>query len=59
MIDPIVLMKPFVSAPMIWTLAQDPSDVWTEYQCTLNEEPFHMQNMDPELRKKIEAEQQR
>ena len=55
--DPVVLMKPFVSAPMIWTLAQDPSDVWTEYHCTANEEPFAMEKMDPELRKKIEAQQ--
>src|SRR5206468_9732619 len=36
--DPVVLVKPFTSAPHVWTLAQDPNDVWTEYICTANEE---------------------
>jgi hypothetical protein len=36
-IDPVVLEKPFVSAPMRWSLAQGPEDVWTEYLCTANE----------------------
>src|SRR6267142_3553691 len=35
--DPDVLVKPFTSAPHVWTLAQDPNDVWTEYICTSNE----------------------
>jgi hypothetical protein len=56
-IDPVVLTKPFVSAPHTWTLAQDPRDVWTEYACTLNEEPFHYENMNPELKKKYESQQ--
>jgi hypothetical protein len=56
-IDPVVLVKPFISAPMIWTLAQDPSDVWTEYHCTANEDAFHYQNLAPELRKKYESGQ--
>ena len=51
-------MKPFTSAPLTWTLAQDPNDVWTEYHCTANEEPFHYQNMDPELKKRYESQQQ-
>jgi hypothetical protein len=49
-VDPVVLTKPFTSAPQTWTLAQDPKDVWTEYLCTANEEPFHWENMDPEHR---------
>jgi hypothetical protein len=53
-IDPVVLMKPFVSAPMIWTLAQDPADVWSEYHCTLNEDANAVQKMDEETKKKVE-----
>jgi hypothetical protein len=49
-VDPVVLTKPFTSAPQAWTLAQDPNDNWTEYLCTANEEPFHWENMDPEHR---------
>jgi hypothetical protein len=56
-IDPVVLMKPFISAPMIWTLAQDPSDVWTEYHCTANEDAFHYQGLDAETKKKYESGQ--
>ena len=56
-IDPVVLMKPFISAPMTWTLAQDPTDVWTEYHCTANEDAFHYQGLDPEARKKYESGQ--
>jgi hypothetical protein len=47
-VDPVVLTKPFTSAPHTWTLAQRADDVWTEYLCTANEEPFHWENMDPE-----------
>ena len=36
--DPVVLVKPFTSAPLSWSLAQDPNDVWTEYICTGNED---------------------
>jgi hypothetical protein len=57
-IDPVVLEKPFTSAPHTWTLAQAPNDVWTEYQCTANEEPFHYQNLDPEFRKQYETQTQ-
>jgi hypothetical protein len=57
-IDPVVLVKPFNSAPLTWTLAQNANDVWTEYHCTANEEPFHYQNLDPEFRKQYETQQQ-
>jgi hypothetical protein len=42
---------------MTWTLAQDPNDVFTEYQCTANEDAFHYQGLDPEARKKYESGQ--
>ena len=37
--DPVVLAKPWKSAPRTWTLAQDPNDEWGEVFCTHNEEP--------------------
>ena len=37
--DPIVLAKPWKSAPRTWSLAQDPHDEWGEVFCTLNQEP--------------------
>lgn len=37
--DPVLLEKPWTSAPHKWTLSQDPTDTWQEYFCTLNEEP--------------------
>jgi len=37
--DPVVLTKPWKSAPRTWTLAQAPNDEWGEVFCTLNEEP--------------------
>ena len=37
--DPVVLAKPWSSAPRIWTLAVDPHDEWGEVFCTLNQEP--------------------
>ena len=46
--DPVVLMQPFTSAPLTWTLAQDPNDVWTEYICSEN-------NEEPDVYKKIDA----
>ena len=53
-IDPVVLEKPFTSAPYTWTLAQRPDDVWTEYLCTANEEPEFWENVDPKLREAYE-----
>jgi hypothetical protein len=37
--DPVVLAKPWTSAPHKWSLAQDPNDEWAEVFCTSNEEP--------------------
>ena len=48
--------EPLVTVPHVWTRAQDPNDVWTEYLCTLNEDPFHYQNLDPEFRKQYDAQ---
>jgi len=53
--DPVVLAKPYVYGPKIWSLAQDPNDMWTEYVCTANEEPSYMQKMDPRQRQEIES----
>jgi hypothetical protein len=36
--DPVVLAKPWKSAPRRWSLA-DPNDEWGEVFCTRNEEP--------------------
>jgi hypothetical protein len=52
--DPVVLVKPFVSAPHTWTLAQDPNDVWTEYICTANEEPDFWKNVDQKTKEEYE-----
>jgi hypothetical protein len=52
--DPVVLTKPFTSAPLAWTLAQDPNDLWTEYKCTANEEPDNWKNVDPKFRESYE-----
>src|SRR5439155_19465321 len=52
--DPEVLVKPFVSAPHVWTLAQDPNDVWTEYICTTNEEPDVYKNLDQKTKDEYE-----
>ena len=52
--DPVVLQKPFVSAPHVWTLAQDPNDVWTEYICTSNEEPEFWKNVDQKTKDEYE-----
>ena len=32
--DPVVLAKPWTSAPRTWSLAQDPHDEWGEVFCT-------------------------
>ena len=37
--DPLVLSKPWKSAPRRWSLATDPDEPWGEVFCTLNEEP--------------------
>jgi hypothetical protein len=37
--DPVVLTKPWKSAPRTWSLAQDPHDEWGEVFCTHIEEP--------------------
>ena len=55
-IDPVVLSEPFVGAPHTWTLAQAADDVWTEYLCTANEEPFHYENMDSEWKRLYETQ---
>ena len=52
--DPEVLVKPFVSAPHMWTLAQDPNDVWTEYICTSNEEPDFFKKLDDKTKDEYE-----
>ena len=52
--DPEVLVKPFVSAPHMWTLAQDPNDVWTEYLCTSNEEPDVYKKLDEKTKDEYE-----
>ena len=52
--DPEVLVKPFVSAPHVWTLAQDPNDVWTEYICTTNEDPDVYKNLDQKTKDEYE-----
>src|SRR5689334_11062617 len=52
--DPEVLVKPFVSAPHVWTLAQDPNDVWTEYVCSANEEPEVYKNLDQQTKEDYE-----
>jgi hypothetical protein len=37
--DPVVLAKPWKSAPRRWSLAQSPNEEWGEIFCTLNQEP--------------------
>src|SRR5665213_2358906 len=43
--DPVVLEKPWTSAPRKWSLSQDPTDDWQEYFCTHNEEPDEYKKM--------------
>jgi hypothetical protein len=52
--DPIVLTKRFTSAPLTWTLAQDPNDVWTEYICTGNEDSETWKHMDSKVKDEYE-----
>ncbi len=44
--DPVVLAKPWTSAPRTWSLAQDPDDEWGEVFCTHNEEPEEIKKMN-------------
>jgi hypothetical protein len=53
--DPVVLEKPFTSAPYTFSLAQRPDDVWTEYLCTNNEEPEFWKNADPDHKDAYES----
>jgi hypothetical protein len=43
--DPVVLAKPWKSAPRRWSLAQGPNDEWGEVFCTLNQEPEEYQKI--------------
>jgi len=53
--DPVVLVKPFTSAPLTWSLAQDPNDVWTEYICSENnEDPDTYKNIDQKTKDEYE-----
>jgi hypothetical protein len=52
--DPVVLAKPFVSAPMRWSLAQGKDDTWSEYLCTANEDDATYQKIDPKIREDYE-----
>jgi hypothetical protein len=44
--DPVVLAKPWTSAPRKWSLAQDPHDEWGEVFCTHNEEPDEIKGIN-------------
>ena len=44
--DPIVLAKPWTSAPRKWSLAQDSKEEWGEVFCTHNEEPGEIKKID-------------
>jgi hypothetical protein len=49
--DPVVLAKPWKSAPRRWSLA-DPNDDWGEVFCTHNEEPQEIQKIQGAAAKK-------
>jgi len=49
--DPVVLAKPWTSAPRKWSLAQDPHDEWGEVFCTHNEEPDEIKKIDAAAKK--------
>jgi len=44
--DPVVLAKPWTSAPRRWSLAQDSKEEWGEVFCTHNEEPGEIEKID-------------
>jgi hypothetical protein len=50
--DPVVLAKPWKSAPRTWSLAQDPHDEWGEVFCTHNEEPDEIKKIDAAAKQK-------
>jgi hypothetical protein len=53
--DPVVLVHPFTSAPLSWSLAQDPNDLWTEYICSENnQEPDAYKNLDQKVKDEYE-----
>jgi hypothetical protein len=43
--DPLVLAKPWKSAPRVWSLASDPNDSFSEVFCTHDEEPTEMKKI--------------
>jgi hypothetical protein len=53
--DPLVLAKPWTSAPRIWSLAA-PDDEWAEVFCTTNEEPDFWKKMDPQFKQEYERQ---
>jgi hypothetical protein len=53
--DPLVLAKPWTSAPRRWSLAPA-DDEWTEVFCTLNEEPNFWNTVDPQIKKDFERQ---
>jgi hypothetical protein len=49
-----VLMQPFHSAVMRWSLAQGKDDNYTEYLCTANEDSDAWKKVDPTIKEKYE-----
>jgi hypothetical protein len=47
--DPMILTKPWTSAPRKWSLAA-PDDEWTEVFCTHNEEPDEWKHIDKSVK---------
>jgi hypothetical protein len=54
--DPVVLAKPWTSAPRRWTLATDPDDEWGEVFCTHNEEPDFWNKTDAQFKREYERQ---
>jgi len=44
--DPMILTKPWTSAPRKWSLVADPKEEWGEVFCTHNEEPDEWKHID-------------
>jgi hypothetical protein len=44
--DPLILTKPWTSAPRKWSLVADPKEEWGEVFCTHNEEPDEWKHID-------------
>lgn len=53
--DPLVLAKPWTSAPRRWSLAAS-DDEWGEVFCTANEEPAFWKKADPRLKQEFERQ---